>query len=217
MPFLDVETMLLELPGLLLGFTLHELAHGYVAYFLGDPSPKHLGRLTLNPLRHIDPVGFLLLLTARFGWAKPVEVNAMNFADPRRGMALVAAAGPVANFLVALLFLVSVQVVQVAEHSTLGRMLWAGAWINVSLGVFNLLPIPPLDGSKVLGGILPAFGDRLWAMENAGWIVLIVLLVTGIIGPLLFPLVEMVLAALVGIAVRFPALGGAPGGGGPFF
>lgn len=212
-----MESLLLRLPGLMVGFVFHELAHGYVAYSLGDPSPKHLGRLSLNPLRHIDPVGFLLLLTAGFGWAKPVQVNPMNFADPRRGMALVAAAGPLANFLLALLFLVSLQVVQVAEASALGRMLWVGAWINVSLGVFNLLPLPPLDGSKVLGGIVPGVGDRLWAMENMGWILLILLLATGVIGAVLGPLVGLVMEALWGIAARFPALGGAFGAGGSFF
>lgn len=211
-----MDSLLLRLPGLVLGFVLHELAHGYVAYSLGDPSPKYLGRLSLNPVRHIDPVGFLLLLTVGFGWAKPVQVNPMNFADPRRGMALVAAAGPLANFLLALLFLVSLQVVQVAEASALGRMLWVGAWINVSLGVFNLLPLPPLDGSKVVGGIVPALGDRLWAMENMGWILLILLLATGVIGAVLGPLVGLVMEALWGIAARFPALGGAFGAGGSF-
>lgn len=211
-----MDSLLLRLPGLVLGFVLHELAHGYVAYSLGDPSPKYLGRLSLNPVRHIDPVGFLLLLTVGFGWAKPVQVNPMNFADPRRGMALVAAAGPLANFLLALLFLVSLQVVQVAEASALGRMLLVGAWINVALGVFNLLPLPPLDGSKVLGGIVPALGDRLWAMENLGWVVLILLLATGVIGAVLGPLVGLVMEALWGIAVRFPVLGGAFGPGGSF-
>lgn len=212
-----MDSLLLRLPGLVLGFVLHELAHGYVAYSLGDPSPRSLGRLSLNPVRHIDPVGFLLLLTVGFGWAKPVQVNPMNFADPRRGMALVAAAGPLVNLLLALLSLIVLQVAPIAEASVLGRMLWGGAWINVSLGVFNLLPLPPLDGSKVLGGILPAFGDRLGGMENAGWIVLVLLLATGAIGAVLFPLVDGVMASLMGIAARFAPLGGASVSGGSLF
>lgn len=200
MPYLD----LFRLPGLVAGFVLHELGHGYVAYALGDPSPKHTGRLSLNPVRHIDPVGFLLLLWAGFGWAKPVQVNPMNFADPRRGLAAVAVAGPLANFLLALALLILLEIPLLGQSPLAGRILAEGAWINVALGVFNLLPIPPLDGSKVLAGLLPPDrAYRLEAGENAGWLILILLLVTGLMGRILSPLVEAVFILLSRLAVAF--------------
>lgn len=196
-----LDLALFRLPGLLIGFVFHELSHGYVAYVLGDPTPKAMGRLSLNPLRHIDPVGFLFLLWAGFGWAKPVQVNPMNFADRRKGMAMVALAGPLANFLLALVLLVILRILPLHPFSTVARMLEVGAWINVSLGVFNLLPIPPLDGSKVLAGLLPpdkAF--RLETGENYGWLVLILLLATGLVGRILVPLVEAVFLFLARLA-----------------
>lgn len=203
-----LDMILLRLPGLVAGFVLHELGHGYVAYALGDPSPRYTGRLSLNPVRHIDPVGFLLLLVAGFGWAKPVQVNPLNFADPRRGMALVALAGPLANFLLALLFLVAGRLFAVSPFSVAGAILASGAWINVALGVFNLLPVPPLDGSKVLAGILPARMADLAALEGYGWVVLLLLIATGAIGMVLRPLVGLVMQALAGIAALVPAAGG---------
>ncbi len=205
--FLDPTRILLTLPGLVSGFVLHELGHAYVAYSLGDPSPRYTGRLSLNPIRHIDPVGFLLLLTAGFGWAKPVQVNPLNLSDPRRGMALVALAGPLANFLLALLFLIALRLLPVDPFSPVGAMLRIGAWINVAMGVFNLLPVPPLDGSRVLGGLLPLRWVDVMALETYGWLILILLIVSGVVGMVLRPLVGVVMAALEAMADLVPALG----------
>lgn len=189
--------IIFRLPGLLAGFVLHEWGHGYVANALGDPSPKQMGRLSFNPIRHIDPVGFLLLLVAGFGWAKPVQVNPMNFANPRQGMAMVAIAGPLANFLLALALLIMFQILPFSQFSLVGRILVEGAWINVALGVFNLLPIPPLDGSKVLAFLLPA-DQAAWleAGENYGWLILILLLATGLANRTLSTLTEAVFRLL---------------------
>jgi len=145
---------------ILICLTIHELAHGAAAYALGDPTAKQMGRLTLNPLRHVDPIGFLMLLLVRFGWAKPVPVDMRNFARPRAYMAMTALAGPVSNFLLtSLIFLFQIPIMRLfhgggAGHTVAQTLITTGI-LSVYLGMFNLLPIPPLDGSKVLFSILP--------------------------------------------------------------
>jgi Zn-dependent protease len=164
-----VVSLLLSLPVVLLALSLHELAHGYVAYKCGDPTAKHFGRLTLNPLRHLDPVGFGCMLLIGFGWANPVPVNSRYFRKPRRDMILVALAGPVSNLLLAFAFLLLYRFVGIGWIATLTfssqftfnlawcllQILYAGIYMNIALAVFNLLPIPPLDGSRVLFVLLP--------------------------------------------------------------
>lgn len=164
-----VVSLLLSLPVVLLALSLHELAHGYVAYKCGDPTAKHFGRLTLNPLRHLDPVGFGCMLLIGFGWANPVPVNSRYFRKPRRDMVLVALAGPVSNLLLAFAFLLLYRFVGIGWIATLTfssqftfnlawcllQILYAGIYMNIALAVFNLLPIPPLDGSRVLFVLLP--------------------------------------------------------------
>ncbi|MDE7241380.1 site-2 protease family protein [Desulfovibrio sp.] len=191
----------------LLGIILHEVAHGWVAERCGDPTARQLGRLTLNPLPHIDPAGLAVFgLTSLsgafvFGWAKPVPVDPRNFRNPHRDMMLVALAGPMTNFLLAVAFglglWAAVRLLPFAELRTSQvyifalSSLQAGVVINFGLGWLNLLPIPPLDGSKILAYFLPAhLAWRFMDLGRYGFVILLVLLVSGLLGKLLGPLVS---------------------------
>ena len=150
--------LLVSVPAVLLCLSVHEACHGYMAYALGDPTAKHAGRLTLDPIRHLDPIGTICLLFFHVGWAKPVPVNPGNFKHPRRDIALVSLAGPVSNFLLALVALFLYYPLRLVESSivmTIALMLYMVAVISIGLGVFNLIPVPPLDGSKILLSFLP--------------------------------------------------------------
>lgn len=162
--------MVLRLAAVLLCLTVHETCHGLAAYALGDPTARRAHRLSLNPLRHIDWFGLLMMFAAGFGWAKPVPVNPNYFKKPKQGMALTALAGPVSNFLLALLTLLAARMFcDVAAYSETNQrildFLLMVAVLSIGLGLFNLVPIPPLDGSKVLFAVLP---DRAydWLMRN---------------------------------------------------
>ena len=170
--------------------TLHELAHGYTAWRLGDDTARNAGRLTLNPLRHIDPMGLLMMVVFHFGWAKPVPVNMYNFKNPRTGMAVTAAAGPLCNLVLGavLLFVYGLLYLPLsAGGSAAGavalRLLLTTVSLSLSLAVFNILPISPLDGSKVLFSFL---NDRQYALlmryERYGMLALLALVATGILG-----------------------------------
>lgn len=151
-------SLLISVPGLLLCLSLHELAHGYAAYRLGDPTAKNAGRLTLDPLSHLDPVGTICLLFFHVGWAKPVPINTRYFKNPRRDIALVSLAGPLSNFLLAAVLLFVRQFLifsMVTPVFVLGMMVHYAAVMSIGLGVFNLIPVPPLDGSKILFSFLP--------------------------------------------------------------
>lgn len=179
--------------------TVHEVSHGWVAFRLGDTTAQRAGRLTLNPLRHIDPFGTILLpLLLRlinaplmFGWAKPVPINALNFRHPRRDLLWVGAAGPAANFLFAA---VVTGLVKLGEGMIPLLALELGKYlilINVVLGLFNLLPVPPLDGSRVLAGLLPArFTGVMVLLERWGFFLILLLLLMGLDEWLLKPVVE---------------------------
>lgn len=174
--------LLLSVVPALICITLHELAHGYVAYRLGDDTAKKAGRLTLNPLRHIDIMGLLMMIVFKFGWAKPVPVNMWKFKNPKKGMAITAAAGPIANLLIALVFLFLYGLLfiplQRAGHSWdwLLEMVYITAYLSIALAIFNIIPIPPLDGSKVL---FSCISDRAYTKlmyyERYGMIILLVL------------------------------------------
>ncbi len=160
----DIHTMLYMLPAILVGFTVHEFAHAWTAVRLGDGTPLAEGRLTLNPLRHIEPMGFILILIAGFGWAKPVRITPGAFRNPRRDEVAVSLAGPLANLLLAVTLAVVLKLVrgggiEALAPGTAGaavnNLLAYGIWINLMLAVFNLLPLPPLDGSHVVSAFIP--------------------------------------------------------------
>lgn len=197
-PLAALPELLLRIPALLLAVTFHEVAHGWVADRLGDPTPRQAGRLTLNPLPHIDPIGALAFVLMGFGWAKPVPVNPYNFRRPLQDNVRVAAAGPAANVLVAtaslLLLILLLRLGPSAFWSQpLGGILFLSYRFNLILAIFNLIPLPPLDGSHVLKGFLPyrqliAF-ERL---EPVGPFLLILLVFTGVIGAILLPVYAVV-------------------------
>lgn len=164
-------TMLLALPGIIIGLSLHEFAHAYVSYKLGDVTPMVQGRVTISPFAHIDPIGFLLLMLFGFGYGKPVEINPNNYKNPRRDEIFVALAGVITNFFVAVLFafvyFLLVRFNVISLYSTISTILINIIFINVHLMVFNLLPIPPLDGYKVVRNLLLGHVDvgKLWRAE----------------------------------------------------
>ena len=191
-----------RIPALLIALTLHELAHGYVAYRLGDPTAKQQGRLTLNPLKHIDPIGLLALWLVGFGWAKPVPVNPMYFkGDRRRGMFLVGLAGPATNFVLAFLFAFLMRVPALQSPNML-FLLELSLIYNVFFGVFNLLPLPPLDGSKVIAYFLPQSAVvQLNQLEQYGPLLLMLLIFTGMLSRILIPMANVVLNIIIRIVV----------------
>lgn len=158
---LTVEYLLYAIPAIVIGMTIHEFSHGYVSYKLGDDTPLEQGRLSLNPFHHIDPWGLLALLLFGFGWAKPVRVNPYHYRNGKSGMMWTAVAGPLSNFIIAFIsvflyfFIIKVNGIYASDVSiSLMRFFSISANINIGMGIFNLLPIPPLDGSKILLGIL---------------------------------------------------------------
>lgn len=184
--FGSLESILLRLAAVFLCLTIHETCHGLAAYALGDPTAKRAHRLSLNPLRHIDWIGFVMMIVAGFGWAKPVPVNPNYFKKPKQGMAITALAGPVSNFVLALLLLLAARLVYLRALATgtlpetLFTFLVNTASLSVGLGLFNLVPVPPLDGSKVVAVLLP---DRAynWLMryEQFGMVLLVIIISVG--------------------------------------
>ena len=189
---MNLEILLILAPPILLALAFHEFSHGWVANYLGDPTAKNQGRLTLNPISHLDPIGTLMLFLVHFGWAKPVPVNPMNLRDPKKDMLWVSLAGPASNMFLALVFGLVIRMYsgfQVAGFASGGfiqifeMMLVYGVIINLALAVFNLLPIPPLDGSKIVHALLPVrYEERYSKYEQYGPILLIGLVMFGMFG-----------------------------------
>lgn len=185
----DIIKILTSIPGIVIGLAFHEFAHAYASDRLGDPTPRSQGRLTLSPLPHIDPIGFLMIIFAGFGWAKPVQISPRHYKKPRRDSILVSAAGPITNLilatvfvLVAKLFLMTNLSYTLDENitSSIVQILDYAIWINIILFIFNLLPIPPLDGFHVISNLLPSnLYNVISVLERYGSLILIVLILTG--------------------------------------
>ncbi len=209
----------------LLAIILHEVAHGYIAEQFGDPTARLLGRLTLNPFKHLDPIGTIAIFIFGFGWARPVPVNPGNFRRPRRDMLWVALAGPITNFMLALISALLLRGVGWLDQSSLGAsqlyiqfvtpfkmMVGFSLYINVLLGTFNLIPVPPLDGGRILTGILPERQAALVSrLEPFGFILILFLVFftdvwSRVLGPIINTLVVFMAGGEVGVieqAIRF--------------
>lgn len=197
-----IELIILA-PPLLFALTLHELAHGFVAFHLGDPTARDAGRLSLNPLKHLDPLGTIAFFFIKIGWAKPVPVNPSYFRNPKKDMLWVALAGPMTNLVLAIASALLTKgiwlLAAVLPYSTVAEavlvpinsMLIASVWINLVLCIFNFLPIPPLDGSRILTGILP---DHLalsyMKVERFGFVLILVLAFSGVLSKVIVPIIS---------------------------
>jgi len=196
-----MTTIILQIAILILSVVVHEVSHGYAAYLLGDPTAKYAGRLTLNPLKHLDPWGsviipFLLVVSGAgiiFGWAKPVPYNPYNLKDQKHGPALVGAAGPLSNLALAIFAGIGMRILYVMGNSDglFFQILLIVVTINILLLVFNLLPIPPLDGSKLLYSVLPISEHTKMVLDQYGFVFLLVILY--IFGGIFFSLISVIL------------------------
>ena len=205
-----IQKIIILTPPILLAVTVHEMAHGWMAWKLGDPTAKNAGRLTLNPFSHLDIFGTLVFfITQTIGWAKPVPVNPLYFKNPARDMMLVSVAGPASNLILAVISAVMLHCIvgpfsmwTQSANSIFVPMLYmayVSIQINIGLAVFNLLPIPPLDGSKILAGLLPPrLAIKYQELERYGFIIILVLVFTGITGRIIIPVITWLNRMLVG-------------------
>ena len=211
---MNIQFLLLIAPPILLALTFHEYAHAYAAHRYGDDTAQKSGRLSLNPLRHLDPLGTIMIFLVQFGWAKPVPVNPYNLRNPKKDMLWISAAGPISNMLLALisgllLRLFSEFAMLTERDSLVGLlvlMVFFSMKINLALAIFNILPIAPLDGSKILYGLLPpGFGKMIFALERYGPFILIGVIIfgratnTSILGKLIWPFVDFFSKLFAGV------------------
>ncbi len=203
--------LLLTIPGVLVAITFHEFAHAYVATKLGDDTPMLQNRLNLNPLSHIDPIGFALLLFAGFGWGKPVAINPRNFNhkySQTASEAIVAAAGPIMNFILAIVFTLLYCVIlrfatsfaQTSIGDIIVSMIQYAIIVNLGLGIFNLIPLPPLDGSKILINFL-SYNAKQWIYDHESifYIIFLVIWITGLAGNIISPILNFLYTGLIHI------------------
>ena len=192
----NILAIIAGIPGLLIALVIHEYAHAQVADWMGDDTPRMMGRLTLNPVAHIEPVGLMMLLVARFGWAKPVMINPGNFRNWRKGEICVALAGPVSNLITGFIALV-VQLIfaklNLFTSTALPMVLQLIVLYNVNFAIFNMLPLPPLDGSRVLMCFLPTeWSYKLAGIERYSFLILIALMMTPVFTYILIPLQRLI-------------------------
>ena len=202
------ELLIFVLP-VLIAITFHEVAHGYTAYILGDPTAKNAGRLSLNPFKHLDPIGAIALLLIKLGWAKPVPINPIFFKHPKRDLFLVSFAGPFINFFLAFLFSLIIKGILYLGNNIESRsilfiisiiidMCAAGILVNIGLGVFNLLPIPPLDGSNMIMVLMPKeIAIKFSEFGKYGIFLLMLLFFTGMVQKIMLPVVYFIVSKLL--------------------
>lgn len=205
----DWLSLLLTLPGVIIAITFHEFAHAYAAYKLGDDTPRMQGRLNLNPMSHLDPIGSILLIFAHVGWGKPVQINPRNFDrkySMSAGEAIVSVAGPIMNFFLAIIFtIIYCIVLKFSNAFLLTRagviiitMIQSAIIVNVGLGIFNLIPIPPLDGSKIFRNFM-SYNVKQWLdrYERVFYGIFLVLWITGLLGRLISPIISWIASGLI--------------------
>lgn len=192
---------LINLPGVLIAIVCHEFAHGYMAYLLGDNTAKDQGRLTLNPIKHIDPMGFIFMLIFRFGWAKPVPINPNNFKKRKRDTFLVSIAGIGTNFILAILLAIVIVYFPIV-NPYLNNIIIVTMMYNIMLGVFNILPFPPLDGSKMLASLLPRKIEYyFYKYERYLYIILIFLVATRWISRIMAPIINFIIGLIFNLVI----------------
>ncbi len=207
---LPIEVLIILLPILIFSLCFHEFSHGYIAYKLGDHTAARNGRLTLNPLAHLDPIGSLMILFVGFGWAKPVPVNPINFSNPRIDMMKVAFAGPASNLILAFtggLIMRLVNILGLLQSEMFIQTLYFFIFINISLAVFNMIPVAPLDGSQIFGNMISKSNPQLaWKLQMYGPKILMGVILIGmvtqfsVLGFLMMPFVKMFMYLFTGIS-----------------
>ena len=207
---LPLEVLIILLPILIFSLCFHEFSHGYIAYRLGDHTAARNGRLTLNPLAHLDPIGSLMILFVGFGWAKPVPVNPVNFSNPRVDMMKVAFAGPASNLILAFtggLIMRFINIAGILQSELFIQILYFFIFINISLAIFNMIPVAPLDGSQIFGNMISKNNPELaWKLQLHGPKVLMGLILIGMVTPfsilgfLMMPFVKMFMYLFTGIS-----------------